>query len=379
MRPPAGPERPGKAALRLGCLLLLFSACAAPVRRDGAPPAVRDGSPPLAEVTVRVFYREEPLPGARVSWSASPLPGEKPAAVAWTDARGIAVGAVPAGRLFLSAVWRRDGNEARPIAAGDRFAWFGGNPVHIAAGVAQEIFLSLEEFQQAPAPVPAPDGSSGVSGRVTAAGAPAAQTHVFAYLRPGGGFRDMGFAASSPAGPDGEFALDLPPGAYWLVARRRAGGGMAGPLRKGDAFGYFAGNPVVVEPGWITRVILPVTVLKLRNPPVYSEGSGAAAFLEGRILGRDGSPRRGVYAALYDNPDLLNRPVFLSDVTGEDGRYVLPVPVPGTYFLGARNGYGGSPAPGDLYGRYEGNPEHAVTVRAGERLSGIDLVVDEVR
>ncbi|MGE5188762.1 MAG: hypothetical protein ACM3NF_01760, partial [Gemmatimonadota bacterium] len=105
----------------------------------------------------------------------------------------------------------------------------------------------------------------------------------------------------------------------------------------------------------------------------------AAAFVEGRILGRDGKARRGVYAALYDNPELLNRPVFLSDVTGSDGRYRLPVPVPGTYYLGARDGYGGSPAPGDLYGRYEGSPDHSVTVRDGDRLTGVDIVVEEVR
>jgi hypothetical protein len=56
----------------------------------------------------------------------------------------------------------------------------------------------------------------------------------------------------------------------------------------------------------------------------------------------------------------------------------LPVPVAGKYHLGARSGYGGSPAPGDLYGRYEGNPEHSVMVKEGDRLTGIDIVVNEV-
>jgi hypothetical protein len=68
----------------------------------------------------------------------------------------------------------------------------------------------------------------------------------------------------------------------------------------------------------------------------------------------------------------------MSDLTGEDGRYRLAVPVPGTYFLGARSGYGGSPQPGGFYGRYEGNPAHVISIREGERLTGIDIVVSQV-
>jgi hypothetical protein len=201
---------------------------------------------------------------------------------------------------------------------------------------------------------------------------------VSAYLGTETVFRDPGFAFSAPTGEDGAFLLDLPPGRYHLVARKRAGGGVAGPLRKGDRFGYYAANPVTVSAGHYARVTIPVTLLRLRNPPSYSPEYDAASSIQGRILGTDGKPRKGVYAALYDNPDLLNRPVFLSEVTGDDGRYHLPVPVPGTYCLGARSGYGGAPAPGSFYGRYEGNPEHSVTLKEGDRLTGIDIVVAEV-
>jgi hypothetical protein len=149
-------------------------------------------------------------------------------------------------------------------------------------------------------------------------------------------------------------------------------------MRKGDLFGYYPGNPVTVSPGMFAKISIPATLLRLRNAPSYSGGYRAAAFIEGRVLGPDGRPRAGVYAALYDNPDLLNRPVFLSDITGEDGRFLLPVPVPGTYYLGARSGYGGSPGPGDLYGRFEGNADHSVAVRAGDRLTGFDITVNEV-
>jgi hypothetical protein len=303
---------------------------------------------------------------------------EAPVAAGMTDREGIAAVEVPPGRYFLIARWAKDGDFSRPVAPGDRYAYFGGNPVYVQPGPPREIFLGVEEFLPPPA-VPAPAaGATGVAGVVLVDGAPAPDVHVFAYLKPDAGFRDMGFAASSPTDADGGFVLELPPGNYYLLARKRAGGGVAGPLRKGDLFGYYPGNPLTIAGGTVPRVAIPATLLKLRNAPVWSAGYSAPASIEGRIVDKAGKPVQGVYAALYDNPDLLNRPVFLSDVTGPEGKYHLPVPVSGKYYLGARSGYGGSPAPGDLYGRYERDPGHAVTLRDGDRLTGVDLTVEKL-
>ncbi len=363
-------------------ILLLASAstsCSTAGRNDLRGPAAGAERGARTGVAVRVMFQDAALAGASVAWRESLRPGEPPVFSGTTDGAGTVFCPLGPGRYFLVGQWRRDGDFLRPIAPGDRFAYFGGNPVFVSGGLAREIVLPLEEFASPPEGLAPPAGLSGVAGVVLSGGVPVADAQVFAYLRGDGAFRDLGFAASGPTAADGRFVLDLPPGAYYLVARRRAAGGVAGPLRKGDAFGYFAANPVTVVPGRFSRVAIPMTVLKLRNIPAWSGDYAAAASIEGRILGRDGTPRRGVYAALYDNPDLLNRPVFLSDVTGPDGRYRLPVPAPGTYYLGARVGYGGSPAPGGLYGRYEGSPDHSVTVREGSRLTGIDIVVDEVR
>ncbi len=331
---------------------------------------------------MRVTWKDAPLPSVRVEWRREISPGDPVAsASSTTDGSGVARSALPPGRWFLLAQWRKDGDYSRAPAPGDRFAFFGGNPVYLSAGPPREIFLALAEVAASP-PLPdaeEPAGISGVSGVVLVDGVPLADAHVFAYIRTDTAFRDMGFAASAPTGSDGAFYLDLPPGRYYLVARKRASGGVAGPLRKGDAFGYLPANPVEVTTGRLLRVSLPATTLRLRNTPGYSASAVAASSIEGRILGPDGTPRRGIYAALYDNPDLLNRPIFISESTGENGRYRLSVPAPGVYYLGARSGYGGSPAPGDLYGRYEGNAEHAVTIREGDRLTGLDVVVSEVR
>ncbi len=360
-------------------LVATASSCSTAGRGAARAPAPGAGNAARAAVAVRVMYREAPLPGASVAWYASPRAGERPVVSGAADGTGTVSCVLAPGRYFLVAQWRRDGDYRRPVAPGDRFAYFGGNPVFVSPGPAREVVLPLEEFASPPETAVAPGGLSGVAGVVLSGGVPVAGVRVSAYVKPDGAFRDIGFAATGPTAADGAFQLDLPPGAYYLVARKRTAGGVAGPLRKGDAFGYYAANPVTVAPGRFSRVAIPVTGLRLRNVPAWSGEYAAAAFIEGRILGRDGRPRRGVYAAIYDNPDLLGRPVFLSGATDDDGRFRLPVPVPGTYFLGARNSYGGSPVPGDLYGRYEGTPDHSVAVRDGSRLTGIDIVVDEVR
>ena len=352
-------------------LLLLFSSCSLHGTEVSGHPSG------AVAVVVRAAFRDAPLAGVRVEFLRSPgESGEAPVAAGVTDRKGLAAFDLPPGRYFLVARWAKDGDPARPVAPGDRFGYFGGNPVFVAAGGTREIFLGVEEVLPPPA-VPGPAvGTTGVAGVVLVDGAPAPDAHVFAYLKSEGGFRDTGFAASSPTDADGGFVLELPPGKYFLLARKRAGGFVAGPLRKGDLFGYAPGNPVTIADGTVLRIAIPATLLKLRNAPAWSAGYPAAASIEGRIVDQAGNPVRGVYAALYDNPDLLNRPVFLSDVSGADGKYHLPVPVPGRYYLAARSGYGGPPAPGDLYGRYEGNPEHVVTLREGDHRTGIDVTVD---
>ncbi len=367
-------------------LPLSLSACAVSPHVREAASRENGGAGAGGAVAVRVMFRGAALPGSRVEWRPALAQDGIPAIVGMTDDEGIAAFAPPPGPHDLVAQWRRDGDFARPIAPGDRFAYYGMNPVYVAPGPAastqgsaRQIILTLEEFTAPPSEMAASGLSAGIAGIVMSDGDPVAEARVSAYLRSDRGFRQLGFATSAPTAPGGEFFLELPPGRYYLVARKRAAGGMAGPLRKNDFFGYYPANPVTVGAGRAVNVVIPVTLLKLRNSPLYLGDSSTSAYIEGRIVGRDGKPRRGVYAALYFNPDLLDRPVFMSDVTGDDGRYRLPVPVAGTYYLGARQGYGGSPAFGSLYGRYEGSPAHAVSVREGDRLTGIDIIVEEVR
>ncbi|HEX9191753.1 MAG TPA: carboxypeptidase-like regulatory domain-containing protein, partial [Candidatus Deferrimicrobiaceae bacterium] len=212
-------RRPAPAALLAATLLLpiLPWACS----RNA--PSLAPMSPDTGNAAVRVTFREAPLGGVRVELRSAPDESTG-AAAGVTGPDGVASLDAPPGRYFLVAQWRGDSDYSRPIAPGDRYAYFGGNPVYVEKGGGREFFVGVEEFASPPAGVGEPAAGTGVAGRVAADGAPAEGASVYAYHRTESAFRDLGFAVSAPTAPDGSFVLDLPPGRYYILARRRAGG-----------------------------------------------------------------------------------------------------------------------------------------------------------
>jgi len=83
---------------------------------------------------------------------------------------------------------------------------------------------------------------------------------------------------------------------------------------------------------------------------------------------------------VYDHVQMSERPKFVSEKTGPDGRYLIHLPEGGTYYLAARDKFGGPPKIGDLYGRYDqGTIEpSAVVLREGEQRKNVDIHVTRV-
>jgi hypothetical protein len=77
---------------------------------------------------------------------------------------------------------------------------------------------------------------------------------------------------------------------------------------------------------------------------------------------------------------MSERPKYVSEKTGPDGRYLIYLPAGGTYYLAARDKFGGPPKLGDLYGRYDqGTIEpSALVIRQGEILAEVDITVTKV-
>ena len=325
---------------------------------------------------VRTIWDNTPLSGVRVEWRRH-LRDKVPAFTAVTKGMGTAIFRPESGAYYLTAEWRSDGDYTRPLKPGDRFAWFGGSPWLISAENSEEITMLLQEVPSLPAESAAPKNGSGVYGVVTYNGAPVADAGVFAYAKTGTWLRADDYEAMGRTNEKGEFVLKLPPNRYYLLVRLRTDKGVyIGPMRKGDLLGYDPRNPIVVEAGRYAASAVPMFKLRMEK----TRGASSAlppAKIRGRIVDSGGHPVRGAYAALYLNQKMVGMPVFISDLTGEDGQFELSVPVQGGYFLCSRSGYG-RPLAGSWFGPWKGNADHSIHVKFGEVRSDVKITVDRL-
>jgi hypothetical protein len=302
------------------------------------------------------------------------------AASAPTDEDGNYSVELPAGSCYLVAKERGEEKDGPPPAGG-LYSFHGSNPFTLAAGEKTTADFSLVR-KGADAVVSGSDdpGSGALAGKVTYRGSGIAGVQVRLYLDAESDFRGMGYAAAPPTGEDGRFRFDfLPESDYFLLARKRAGGGSAGPLREGDFFGYFIDNPVAVTGGSVVEVELEVVTKGREAPGADSRPRTSGTTISGGITDSGGTAVRGGYAFAYEEEVMAHKkPAFISSPAGEDGSYVIFLSRGGTYYIGARSEYGDSPAKGEWYGRYDGSADHSVTVESGGALKDVDIVVERI-
>jgi len=318
----------------------------------------------------RVMHRGEPVTGAKVYAVQKPdeVFGEPDVVTETTSGEdGAFKMELERGDFYVAATI--DAKEGAPAM----YSFYGGNPVSVDPARPVEITLNLTDRPTDPEVTTGGD-YGGVEGTVTFEGEPLSGVVLFVYLDANNSFRGMGYYMSPPTGVDGRFRLRMGPGTYYVVARKRMGGSMAGPLREGDYFGYLDINPVVVEEGKLFKVELPL----VRKVERASPGGHGKTLITGVIRDPEGNAVSGVRAVVYRNADMIDRPAHMSEPSGPDGSFEIELPIGGTYYLGARDTIGGPVEPGQLYGRYNGDPEHAVTVDTGKESKGLVVVVEEV-
>ncbi len=352
---------PRSARWTLGAASVLFLAsCAAMPSSKEAP-----------SLSGRVTFRGAPVPGAVVTLHKryDPSGGHPVLSVRASEDGGFRTGVTP-GTYYVVAEGVLEGTAV--------FAFSGQNPVRVDAG---GRWLGMKSV---PAEVPAtrpgkPGEGSVVSGEVVSRGIPVENAYVYVDASPDSLFKGMGMAMSAPTGPDGAFEIgNLPESAYYLVARRREGGGMTGPLEKGDLYGFYPGNPVYLKDATETR--LRMELVEKEKELAYSEvTSGTETVLRGRVVDREGRPQAGVYAFVYDDRVFGHqRPFGHSGRTGADGSFAIYLDRPGTFFLGARENFGNSPKPGERFGFYDGTPDHAVTAVSGKASGELTIIVEPI-
>jgi len=338
-----------------------------------------------------VVVEQGTLEGAEVSaygslkdiWQRTPLyrssPGEKP---------GFYHLDLPPGAYHLVATGSRAGVEY--------FSFHGANPVTIAN---EKLWLPFVATPKTPATMKKSDPPQ-LAGVVTYKGKPVADALVSLYSATGEQYKGLGLVTKSTDG-EGKFAINTVEGDYVLVARKRMVSDGTMQLRKGDLFCFYAGSPVIIATGMETTVEVPcypkddvqgflaegatvrrtrVDLARFRERSTEEHG---AYGISGRVVDLAGKGVPGlVVMAFKGEPGQLfrmNTPRLKAEFmakTAATGSFAIGLKEPGTYYLMAREYSGTSPHRGELFGLYEWNVDHAVTV-AGQ-LKDVGITVGRV-
>jgi hypothetical protein len=205
---------------------------------------------------------------------------------------------------------------------------------------------------------------------------PLEETYLYVYKK-GMDLYGPAFAVSKATDMDGKFDLSLPSGEYVVVARKRKAGESSGPVVSGDNRSEFI-NLVVDNDIAELTIVAPVKIGDSRRLTEAAETTDTG--ISGIIFDSDGNPLEGTRVHVYDHVQMSERPKYVSEKTTPDGKYLIYLPKGGTYYLAARDKFGGPPKLGDLYGRYDqGTIEpSAVIVKRGEVLDNVNITVTKV-
>lgn len=330
----------------------------------------------------KASYEGQGLAGATVSLysvAGGRITGKADYELAQTAEDGSFNLTVAPGQYFL--VVKKFKDPANPGAVGDIFSYYGGNPVVVSEGETINMGVNATPIQ--PLPEKSKAGGTGIRGRIFADGKPLPRTRITLYQDATTIFRGIGYA-SVVTNDKGEFSFSLEPGEYYVIARKRVDGEKMGPLTEGDFFGFAHDNPMKVEQDRFTMVSINASTkqVKVKEGGQYITLGGTvkagATSISGVIRDKSGKPVAKVYAAVYRDSMMTQKPDFISSPTGPDGAFTISLSEGGEYYVGARNTLGGPAERGDLLGRYAGNEDHMVKIATDEKLSGIDIVVEVV-
>lgn len=317
----------------------------------------------------RVVRDNNSLAGMIISAHKTIDPGSAIVAQTVSGADGLYKLEIPEGRYSIFARHPEQG----------LFAFFGRNPVEIRDGVTPWVGLQAVPVARIGVDPYDDPYSAALGGVVFYNGKPLSGAIVTLYLDTSEDLKGQGYRMSLPTGDDGSFFFDgLPEADYHLVARRHADGSRVGPVQDGDDLGLFPGNPLHVAAGKMTTVTVPA-VRKVRDAGLATSSSDHGLVLTGMIVDSKGKPQAGLHVFAYRDKVIGHkRPEALSPPTGADGSFHIAFPDAGTYYVGAREKYGDSPAPGELFGLYEVTADHGLQVSKQVKNEPVKIVVEPI-
>lgn len=356
-------------SFRFLCLIITFGACV------NIAACVPDDDSGLSGV---LLFQDQPLASAQVEiyLKADKDRTVQPFAVATTDAAGRYQVSLPEGSYFVIGKKKTmtDDGRTRMLMAESP-----ANPHQVLDGISLVASFNLREMGREG--LPEADDSTGLSGQVRYQGEPVSRAFIYIYTETDTGLIGPSYGEAIQADKEGKFMINLPAGRYSLVARKRADGGRSGALEPGDLNAHYSGNPVEVRRGEFT--VLKDFSLSRVDEEVHAQRHAEGVFtktetlLHGQVVDTDEFPVSDVYVFAYLDSRMVGKPVHMSVPTGTDGRFSLFLSDGGTYYIGARSGFGGPLEPGEWVGTFDGQPDHSVMVKRGVKEDLGSIIVKE--
>lgn len=174
---------------------------------------------------------------------------------------------------------------------------------------------------------------------------------------------------------EGFYSTELLEGIYYLGAIKRISGKDVGPPNEGDLYLTIHSLPekqrtVTVKAGTTLDVGTIAEAIPYRKSHTVAGVSG----IEGIVVDPDGKPVQGVFVFAFMTPSMVGRPLFVSEKTGGDGKFLLRVANEGSYYLKVKELYGGGPPrQGGIIGGYGEETPKAVEVKVGSIVKGLKI------
>ncbi len=221
-------------------------------------------------------------------------------------------------------------------------------------------------------------GKTGIQGRVITKedGKPLAGSYVNVYPDTISNLLGPSQFISTPTDTSGAYRLEVPPGVYFVVARKRISGQPTGPLAPGDYYSEHQRLVTRVEAGKMVEIELPVVVMKapmfFKNRVVEERTDTG---ISGTLVDASGQPVMGGFAMAYTDKEMKRLPDYASTLSDEQGRFTIYLPEGGSYYLAARIHAWDMPTPGEPYGKYGGNDPELVKVESGTFVKDLRIVM----
>ncbi len=293
-----------------------------------------------------------------------------PVATTTSGEGGLYTVRMPRGDYYVTARKRPGGTSS----VGMLFGTSGGSPITVRDGLTLVPPIEIDDRGGLGSL-----GDAGVNIQGCVAYEGAGLGGAFVYIYPGMQRRGPGYVARARSAEDGTFRVKVPAGVYSLTARNSDRGDGMGSVQREDMVGEYAQNPIHVGQD---PVMIGTIQLRKVDPLVWEKSRWAVEkgplSVRGTIFNEEGSPVAGVYAFLYSDHRMVGKPAAISSPTGNDGIYEVRVQEPGSYYLGARNRYGGPVEPGELMGAYDTSGIQPVELMPGKPVPDCDIVVREV-